>query len=281
MLQTARTLPKDLDRLIRGAMDVAKQTGQSEVVARLESALHATSSVPEQTFEVDVLASEVRVNGSVTPLSRGERMLLVALALLRKPATRGELIDRLYPHLDEITAGTQLKVYVHRVRRRLADAEVIVQSDGAYRLGPKAHVDFWNVENEVASALRSKGALSSKESRRMNEIRARLLRRDLSWTADREWCDALRRRLEAMLVDVTTRLGESALALGDYRSALRFAAEIFEIDGCDERAAELAVRAHVATGERDAAIRVFRRYERLLREEFSAKPSPQLAAIIA
>jgi DNA-binding SARP family transcriptional activator len=275
------TLPDSLGLLIRNALSAAFEAGRPDIVPSLEAALSAAEESQRPHFELDVLAAEVRRGGHVVALSRGERALLVALALARRPQTRAELMELLYPHLEEAMAAIQLRVYVHRVRRRTGDQGVIVFQNDSYRLGTSVRVDFWDIEAEVAAAVRGNDTLSPLVKARLNSIRLRLRRRDSSWGRDLEWSIALERRLQVLLFDVTVRLGEAALAEGALSMAARYAAEIFDIDACDERGAELAIRTHLAAGDRSEAIRAFRRYERVLKNEFGAQPSSELTALIA
>lgn len=269
-----------LERLIRSAIQTAQQSGQTEVLARLEAVLGRPDNEAPSRYELDLLAAEVRRGPIVIALSRGERALLIALALQRRPCTRAELVELLYPHLDELNAATQLKVYVHRVRRRLGDPQTIVFSANGYRLGSNVDVDFWQVQSEITQATRMGGALTQDVRNRLNQIRVRLERRNVSWNGDHEWGNALERRLEALLFDVTARLGEAALADRDSTEALRLATEISNLDPCDERGVKLMIRAHLSAGDRDAAIRSLRRYERALREELDARPSPEIAVLL-
>jgi DNA-binding SARP family transcriptional activator len=269
-----------LGLLIRNALSAAFESGRHDVVHGLQAALSAAESPSKAAYELDVLAGEVRLAGRIITLSRGERALLIALALSRRAQTRAELVELLYPHLDEGTAGIQLRVYVHRVRRRLGDARTVLFESDAYRLGGNVHVDFWEIEAEAAAAMKVKDRLDSGVTMRLNAIRLRLRRRDTSWARDLEWALALERRLQSLLFDVTTRLGEAALAEHDLLTASRFAAESLDLDPCDERGAELAIRVHLAAGDPQAALRAFRRYERVLKEEFAAQPSSDLSALV-
>ncbi|MBV8601767.1 MAG: hypothetical protein JO359_09430 [Candidatus Eremiobacteraeota bacterium] len=272
--------PTGLDTLIRDALKLASDAGRSDVVSTLEAALSASGTAQPEGCELDILAAEVRRGGRLIKLSRGELALMMALALRRRPCTRAELVELLYFHLEEATAATQLKVYVHRVRRRLDDPGAILHRNGTYCLGPSVAVDLWDVEAEVAQAMRSKAPLSSETRNRLDAIRQRLVRRSAALSTETEWGAALERRLETLLFDVTTRLGEAALAARDTSTASRLAAEILTLDPCDERGAELAIRTHLAAGDRGSAVRELRRYERTLKVEFAAQPSPELCSLI-
>lgn len=280
MLQP-QTATSGLDLVIRNAKEVALQAGRHDIVARLEGVLEATERALRSNYLLDLLAAEVHRDGTIVSLSRGERALLIAMSLQKRPCMRDELVEMLYPHLDATVGAIQLKVYIHRVRRRLGDATVIVFQNESYRLGQHMVVDFWDVEAGVAEAMRSRGELDETLRIRLMQIRERLVRRDLSWLGDRSWCANLERRLEALLFDATIRLGESALASKNIAIATRLASEVFDLDPCDERGAELAIRADLAIGDHASATRQFRRYERTLKEEFGAKPSPELTRLIA
>ena len=281
MMYTQTAAPNGLDLLIRNALTIAHEAGRAEVASRLEAALSASHAGAAPVYELDILAGEVRLDGAVVALSRGERALLIGLALQRRPCTREELIELLYPHLDPRTVAGQLKVYLHRVRRRLGDPRAIIFKDETYRVGPNVAVDLWAVEAEVSAATKTRGPLARGARARLSVIRERLLRRSLAWAGEQEWCATLDRRLSTLLFDVTTRLGEAALAEGDLATASRLAAEIFEVDPCDERGAELAIRAALTSGDRTAATQQFRRYERVLKAEFDAQPSAELAALLS
>ena len=269
-----------LGLLIQDALAVAQQSGRADIVSRLEEALTASSGREKPRFELDILAGQVRKDGVTIALPRGERALLTILAILRRACTRDELVDLLYPHLDAHTGAIQLKVYVHRVRRRLGDAQTIVFAAERYRLGDVVAVDFWAVEADVARAVREKGGLAPEARARLERIRERLLRRDPACAPDNDWCSALERRLTDLRFDVTICLGEAALASQDCAAASRLASEIFELDPCDERGAALAIRSALCNGDRALALRQFRRYERVLKGEFDASPSPELAALL-
>jgi DNA-binding SARP family transcriptional activator len=280
MLQ-AQTSLKGLDLIIQDACELALRAGRHDLADRLERVLATAGERDRPCHEVDLLAGEIRRDGSLIRLSRGERALLFVLSLQRKPCNREELVEMLYPQLDAAVACVQLKVYVHRVRRRMQDDGVVIFQKDSYRLGKDVRVDLWETEGIVAAVMRTHGALDDATRIRLDAIRYRLLRRDLSWFDDREWCSRLQRRLESLLFDVTVRLGESALACEDTALALKLSSEIFDLDPCDERGAELAMRAHLSAGNHAEALRHYRRFERALREEFGAKPSTALNLLIA
>ena len=70
-----------------------------------------------------------------------------------------------------------------------------------------------------------------------------------------------------------TGSASDALERGDPELALSYAQDIIAQDPCDEPARELAIRAHLAIGDRAAALRQYRQYRDVLKTEFDAEPS--------
>ena len=280
-MHSGSTAAGGLDVLIRNALCEALKAGRSEVILSLEAALSAAGEQRRQSCEIDVLAAEVRLEGTRVRLSRGELALTMALALQRRRCSREELIELLYPHMDLDTAATQLRVYVYRVRRQLRSPRAIIFQTDGYHINPDFIVDFREIEAFVGDAMQTRGALDHATIARLDGVRKRLINRNVAWMGDREWCNTLDRRLQMLLFDVTTRLGEAALVHGDVRAASLLATEILDLDPCDERGAELAIRSRLGVGDRVGAVRQFRRYERALREEYAASPSAELSALLA
>jgi DNA-binding SARP family transcriptional activator len=268
-----------LEALIQEALQLAHEWGSSVIAERLAAALTAMQGSYE-AIELDLLATEVRRQGRLIALSRSERALLATLALHKRPVTREELVELLYAHVSTGIAVSQLKVYVHRVRRRLGDALAIVCTGDGYMLGPSVAVDLRQCELEVALAMRTRGGLPASQYARLVRTRLRLLRRDVAWLRTFAAGADLERRLDTLLFDVTLRIAEAALAQSDITLTTLLSHSLSELDPSDERTAELAIRLNLARGDEAGARRAFHRYSQLLEREFAAKPSPSLCRLI-
>ncbi len=51
-------------------------------------------------------------------------------------------------------------------------------------------------------------------------------------------------------------------------------------DPCDETARTLAINAHLAIGDRGAALRQYRRYRETLAAELQVEPSPEIKLLV-
>ena len=229
---------------------------------------------------LEVLSGRVRVDGSYARLSGREFELLAAIAQRPQPATRARLAATLWPDLDEFAARNALSVCLHRLRAHLGREDAIERDDDGYRLHVDAFVDLWEVER-AALALRSREALREGDRGTLHRAWERL-RGERSAMLERwEWFEPVLRRIDDLRADIGHRLGEDALEGGDPDAAIAYTADIIGVDPCDEPAREIAIRAHLANGDRAAALRHFRQYRDALRSELQLEPSAVLSALIA
>jgi DNA-binding SARP family transcriptional activator len=98
---------------------------------------------------------------------------------------------------------------------------------------------------------------------------------------DSEFVGVLERRMQTVARDVTDRLANHALAQRRPDLALELARVALDFDACDESACEIAIRAHVALGDRAAAIRAYRDYTKALTAELGVTPSFTLGSLVA
>ena len=87
--------------------------------------------------------------------------------------------------------------------------------------------------------------------------------------------------MDELRTAIAHRLAEDALERGDPDAALAFAGDVIAYDPCDEPAREIAIRAHLAVGDRAAALRTYRQYREVLSSELQVEPSATLSALVA
>jgi DNA-binding SARP family transcriptional activator len=98
--------------------------------------------------------------------------------------------------------------------------------------------------------------------------------------SDPEFVAALERRLLTAARDATDRLAGIALRSNRPDVTLALVRVTLDYDPCDERARELAIRAHIARGDRASAIREYRDYTRALLDELGLTPAFALASLV-
>jgi DNA-binding SARP family transcriptional activator len=96
-----------------------------------------------------------------------------------------------------------------------------------------------------------------------------------------EWFAPAVQRMNDLRTMIAHRLASDALERGDPDAALAYASDVISYDPCDEPAREMVIRAHLALGDRAAALRTYRQYRDVLKSELQVEPSATLSALVA
>lgn len=230
-------------------------------------------------LEVQLTSGSVRSAGREISLSERELALLVALSLRRETVPRSRLADLLWPELDEYAARNALSVCLHRLRHHLGNDQSIVRTKDGYALNDDVRVDLWEIDRTVG-ALRSRPALGDTERRRLaivyDKLRARRPDRMAHW----EWFEPTERHMCELRLEAAHRLASDALSHGNTARALELAEDMIGYDPCDEAARHIAITAHLASGDRSAAMRQYRQYRDTLLAELDCEPSDEIKHLV-
>ncbi len=265
-----------LQEAVRAVFERANDAGM--LTGFLKQVRHAHAHAAP--IEIGMWSGRVHVDGKLVALGGRELELLFAIAMRREPASRARLASQLWPDLDETAARNALSVCLHRLRGRLKRHDAIERDGDGYRVHAYASVTLWRLER-AASFLRGRGALPVGERAMLERLWEELCEEQSPVVAQWEWFEPSLRRLREASVDLAHRLGFDALARGKSLAALWHAEWAMTKDACDETACEIAIRAHLALGERSSAMRTFRRYRDALKSELAAEPSKSLAELLA
>jgi DNA-binding SARP family transcriptional activator len=213
------------------------------------------------------------------PLSNGEFAVASAMAMYCRAERRETWCDRLWPDRDADAAARLLKVYVHRIRAKFGANDVIVTEGGDYRLNRAVRVDVHSLatlarERSVGLIQLDAGQLRNVQ-RAFEGITERRYRRLARLEPYAEW----ERRFVTTGIDLGSILVDEALRLGELDRAAAIAAAVAALDPYDEVAAEVLIRAHVRSGDREKAERSYRVFCRGLRDELDLPPPRRLAAL--
>lgn len=130
LVLTARdTVTDRVDGLNAGADDyLPKPFAMEELVARIRAILRRPGGALGRELEagntiMDTVAREVRIDGAVASCSKREMDVLeMLMRRLGHVVTKRGLEDSIYPFGEEI-ASNSIEVCVHRLRKRLSDAQ--------------------------------------------------------------------------------------------------------------------------------------------------------------
>ena len=221
---------------------------------------------------------EVRLLGVVEIILDGRRLLafnsprlqrfLALIVLRRGPQHRSRLAFELWPDSNERQARTNLRKLLHEFRHSLPDIVEFVEIDNeTVRWIPTA-------PSEV-DVLRFRDAMAAGDL----ELAARLYSGDLLPACYDNWVLDERAKLRAEAYGALVRLTEEAARRDDYRTTIRHAQRIIDLEPTDEAAVRIQMEAHLALGDRAAALRSYHRYAEVLERDLDVSPGEAIRAM--
>jgi DNA-binding SARP family transcriptional activator len=220
----------------------------------------------------------VRLLGGVEIILDGRRVralnslrlqrFLALLALRRDLQPRSRLAFELWPDSDERQARTNLRKLLHEFRNSLPDSGEFVEIDNEIvrwiPTGP-ADVDVLTFREALAA-----GDL---------ELAARVYSGDLLPACYDDWILDERAKLRAEAYGAFMRLTEEAAKRNDHNSTIRYAQRVIDLEPTEEAAVRIQMEAHLALGNRAAALRAYHRFAEVLERELAAAPGEAIATI--
>ena len=190
-----------------------------------------------------------------------------------------QLYDWLWPDADGDQAKAACEQALHRLRRLLGSADLIVQREGKLRLATdKVWVDLDQWEAAVAGGLRSKDEASGDAvERAFAEFPGPLLRNEPSAS----WFTPAAERVRGSFVELAVRLGMRFEQRGDLVRACDVYQRSLDAYPTSERVYEALLRVRLAMGDAAGALEDYHRCERILASTLHVKPSPSLRALVA
>lgn len=218
------------------------------------------------------------------PGRRG-RLLVAMLADARRSAVdRSEVVGRLWqPGEPGPGAAATFTALLSKVRSTIAPAEIRGRGSLQLVLPPGSIVDAAVAEAALhaaeAAAVRGDWRRSWTEALSALFVTQRRFLVDF----DEPWVEQRRRELTVGHARALVVYGEACLRLGptEQGGAERSAHALIALDPLAETGYCLLMRALAARGDRGAALRVFDRLQRVLREDLGAAPGPVSRALHA
>ena len=221
---------------------------------------------------------EVRLLGGVEIILDGRRLrafnslrlqrFLALIVLRRDPQHRSRLAFELWPDSDEAQARTNLRKLLHDFRHSLPDVGEFVEIDN--------EIVRWIVAGpSEVDVLRFQDAMAAGDF----ELAACLYSGDLCPACYDDWVMDERAKLRAQAHGALMRLTEEAAGRGDHKNTIRHAQRIIDLEPTDEAAVRLQMEAHLALGDRAAALRCYHRYAQVLERELAAAPGEAIGAM--
>ncbi len=220
-------------------------------------------------WRLEVLGG-ARLLGLAEPLELQRRVAAVlAWLALEGPTPKYRLAGMLWPGSGEDTARNNMRQLLRRLRMAIG-ADLVLGGD-VVCLSERVVTDAVELEAHVfagrhAQALALAGSLlGTLDFDDCPDFEAWLLQA-------REQLEALRRRAASAEADAHEQRGDLA-------KALQFSERLLGLDPLSEEAYRRLMRLHYLAGDRMAALSLFERCKRMLREEYDAAPHPDTLAL--
>ncbi|MBV8153641.1 MAG: hypothetical protein JOY98_04430 [Candidatus Eremiobacteraeota bacterium] len=240
--------------------------------------LEAVAQVPAKLLRIVTANGTVLLGEDVLDLPEGTTALLVALGSARKPLTREELCDMLWPESDGDAASTALKMSVHRARVRLGDPSYLRTARGSYFLGPNVTVDLGDIDELTSLLARGQQLTEEQIERVVGHYQFLRLGRP-AWLVRREWFMPHERRLQAATREMGLFLARRALEKQEYGHAADIGRTLRDLDPHDEATLDISIRAYLGLGDRRSALEEFHAYEESV-AKLGRKPSTAIVDLV-
>lgn len=213
---------------------------------------------------------------------RQGRLLLIYLVVSRaRLVARRELLDVLWPSELPPTAETTLTGVLSRLRHVVG--ENVLQGREQLRLVLPA--DAWvDVEVALRAIHEAETAVHSGDWPRAwigGRVALDVSRREFAAGSDAQWIEERRKSLGALQASALECIGEAGLGLGgtEIAAAERSGRALIALEPFRESGYRLLMRALEARGNAAAALAVYDRLRRLLRDELGAAPGAATQAL--
>ncbi len=221
---------------------------------------------------------EVRLLGVVEVILDGRRLrafnslrlqrFLALIALRRGPQQRSRLAFELWPDSDEHQARTNLRKLLHDFRHSFPDIDEFVEIDNET-------VRWIPTGPSEVDVLRFHDAMVAGDL----ELAARLYSGDLLPACYDDWVLDERAKLRAEAYGALVRLTEEAAARDDHKATIRHAQRLIDLEPTDEATVRFQMEAHLALGDRTAALRCYHRYAQVLERDLAVTPGEAIRAM--
>ena len=226
------------------------------------------------------MAAELILTGEFELVIRGRQLriphsaerVLTYLALADRPVARTRLAGALWEDGSDQGAAKSLRNTLWRIRQ--AGVNLVLARDDRLRLYPDVTVDVTDLADLAKRLIRQPDA----------EALARLPPLvqcvELLPDWDDEWVVADRERYRLLRLEALERAASALIERCHLGDALIAALAAIQAEPLRESARRLVVQVQIAQGNAAEAIRSYREYQSLLRQELGLEPSPLMDQLI-
>ncbi|HZQ81933.1 MAG TPA: BTAD domain-containing putative transcriptional regulator [Gaiellaceae bacterium] len=214
---------------------------------------------------------EVRVGGRPVDLPISVQRVVAFLALHERPLQRLYIAGNLWLDSSEERANASLRTALWRLGRQ--GSPLVLVSGTQVSLSPEVVVDLLEVRRQAQRVLRRETSL-------LTDVDDLCVAGELlpDWYDD--WVLIERERFRQLRLHALDTLCEELTAAGRYGAAIEAGHASVASEPLRESAHRLLVAAYLAEGNIGEAIRQYRFFRELLRNELGLDPSPQMELLV-
>ncbi|HEV2066275.1 MAG TPA: tetratricopeptide repeat protein [Thermomicrobiales bacterium] len=255
--------------------------------------MDAPADIQRSRLQARVLGSvQILVNGTVVQERAWSRRTARALLhlLLITPShrlPREQVLDVLWPAIDPDVADRSLRKAVHALRRVLEPdlrdgRKSAFLEVGGETIALAGDLDLWvDVDEFLREVAAARSAAPASQRQHLQQALS-LYRGDLlAEQPYAEWAETQREHLRHQRRRALLTLAESDLGMGTPEASVPLLERLLEEDPTDEGAVRILMRALVAVGQRDQAIRWCHRVIESLRTQLDAEPEGETLQLAA
>jgi DNA-binding SARP family transcriptional activator len=217
---------------------------------------------------------ELRANGVVVDVAPACQRLVAFLALWDRPVTRSFVSGSLWSDSDTEHAAACLR----SVLWRLPSCDLVRSGPTSLALSDGVMVDY---RETVTRAQQLLAEPASADAPAWVLPHITVLAGEILPDWYDEWVLLARERFRQLRLHALEALCTRLAAAGRFGEALLAGLAAVEIEPLRESAHRRVIEVHVLEGNVGEALRQYRTYERLLRDELSLDPSAELRALVA
>lgn len=203
---------------------------------------------------------------------RGVQRLLAYLALGRRPVSRSTVAGQLWLDVPEWRALGNLRTALWRLRR--IPRTVVRTIDQRLMLDPGTEVDVAELTELSARMLEIPESITQDQLWRLETAR------DILPGWEDEWLIVERERFRELRLYALERACDALTIRGKTGSAVQAGLAAVEAEPFRESAQRLLIRAHLAEGNRAAALRSYLAYRDLIEAELGIEPSDLMQTLV-
>lgn len=256
--------------------------GKEHSVREVEQFLRARPTDSEAIkLRTAVLTNEIFVDEAKLAMSDREHEVLAIVALRQGHMDAEAIAASIWPDADICESLKALRVYISRLRKLLSQPELIASVQNGYRINGTISVDLWEIDSQLRDHRVADGDTPVEELellyRRLRSFFERQGRRSIRWS----WFAPVELQIDSYRREVGLHLGQKLLAAGRIYEAHRVAEQLVVADPLCELSRALSIKAALALKNYGFALRQYRSFESILRQELHAQPSPGLHCLLA